>query len=109
MDFIQFNSQQISMPQFDSLTQAAIESLHVAAVVKTDDASQLAEARSVWQPDTWLLQRCWQTLAAAGCGVEALAVAALAEARQPLAPIHALLKVAQQVPNHPGLASLIES
>ncbi|MEZ4664301.1 MAG: hypothetical protein R2911_42765 [Caldilineaceae bacterium] len=96
------------MPQFDSLTQAAIESLHFAAAAKTDGAAQLAEARSVWQPDTWLLQRCWQMLAEAGCGVQALSVAALAEARQPLAPIHALLKVAQQAPDHPELIPLIE-
>lgn len=96
------------MPQFDSLAQAAIESLHVAATVKTDNTGQLAEARSVWQPDSWLLQRCWQTLAEAGCGVQALAVAALAEARQPLAPIHALLKVAQQAHSHSALAPLVE-
>ncbi|MEZ4707162.1 MAG: hypothetical protein R3A44_08155 [Caldilineaceae bacterium] len=95
------------MPQFDSLTQAAIESLHFAAAAKTDGAAHLAEARSVWQPDTWLLQRCWQLLAEAGCGVEALSVAALAEARQPLAPIHALLKVAQQASNRPDLVALI--
>ncbi|MCB0082600.1 MAG: hypothetical protein KDE47_16780 [Caldilineaceae bacterium] len=96
------------MPQFDSLTQAAIESLHFAAAAKTDGAGQLAEARSVWQPDTWLLQRCWQMLAEAGCGVQALSVAALAEARQPLSPIHALYKVAQQARNHPQVAPLVE-
>jgi hypothetical protein len=37
----------------------------------------VGEERSVYQPDTWLIQRCWEVLADAGAVQEALAVARL--------------------------------
>ena len=52
------------------------------------------EERNVWRPDTWLIQRCWEALAAAGQGAQALDVARLAAARNPLYTTHALYRTA---------------
>jgi hypothetical protein len=65
------------------------------------------EERVIWQPDSWLLQRCWQALADAGMGAAALLVAAQLEGRSPLARMQALYRLAQQTPAHPELRSLL--
>lgn len=79
-----------------SLAQFAIESLHAAATVQPEDATRITEARGVWQPDSWIIHRCWQVLADAGMVNEALTVASLAEMRHPLALFHALHTLVRQ-------------
>lgn len=81
-----------------SLAQFAIESLHAAATVRPEGGLRITEARGVWQPDSWIIQRCWQVLAEAGSGVDAMTVASLAAMRHPLAPARALYTLAKQ--NH---------
>ncbi len=89
-----------------SLAQAAIDLLHAAAGVTPDDPDATVEERNIWQPDFWLMQRCWQALADLGAGDEAMAVAALLELRHPLAPAQALYRVAQQTERFPALKQL---
>lgn len=88
-----------------SLTQFAIESLHAAATVRPEDSARITEARGVWQPDSWIIQRCWQVLAEAGNAVDAMAVASLAAMRHPLAPSHALYTLAKLRYTNPKLAA----
>lgn len=94
-------------PASISLAQAAIDALTQAAQVAPAQEALLVEERNVWQPDTWLLQRCWQALADAGAGEEALTVAAMAELRSPLAPFQVLYRVALQAESRPDLAPLV--
>ncbi|MEX1018200.1 MAG: hypothetical protein WDZ49_01000 [Litorilinea sp.] len=74
----------------------ALEFLEAAAAVEPDSDALVIEERAVWQPDSWLLQRCWHELAEAGAGAEALQVATLLEARNPLARVQALYQVARR-------------
>ncbi len=90
-----------------SLAQAAVDLLHAAAGVAPNDPEGTVEERNIWQPDFWLMQRCWQALADLGAGDEALAVAALLELRHPLAPVQALHRVAQQAERFPALQPLV--
>lgn len=78
-----------------------------AATAQPTDKALLVEERSVWQPGSWLIQRCWEALADVGAGEEALVVAALAQARQPLAPVQALHRLARQVVGRPLLTVLV--
>jgi hypothetical protein len=87
-----------------TLTQQAIDALKTAATVQP---IALVEERSVWQPGSWLIHRAWEALADAGAGEAALAVAALAQQRHPLAPVQALQRIARQVTQHPLLRVLV--
>lgn len=90
-----------------ALVQQAVDALRKAASIKQDEATLLAEERSAWRPNSWLIQRCWEMLVDAGAGEEALTVAAMAQARHPLAPLHALRRIAQQIEQRPHLALLV--
>lgn len=79
------------------LMQHVLTALRRAGQKPTDEQSTLIEERNVWQPNSWLIQRCWETLADAGADEEALQVARLLEARQPLAPLQALYRTTRQV------------
>lgn len=83
-------------PQLSPLLQAAKGALNAASAVRATEHSHFVEERNVWQPGSWLLQRCWETLAEIGVADEALAVARLAESRHPLAPLQALYRLARQ-------------
>lgn len=72
-----------------------------------DEQSALVEERNVWQPNSWLIQRCWETLADAGAGEEAIKVARLLEIRQPLAPLQALYRTARQREQNPAVIPLL--
>jgi hypothetical protein len=96
----------ISVAESSPLVQQAVAALHIAQTVKS---STLVEERSVWQPGSWLISRLWEALADAGAGHEALTVAALTHSRQPLAPLHALHRLAQQVHVRPLLAHLVNA
>lgn len=89
------------------LAERAIHCLQKAAQVDIEDPDVLVEERVTWQPDSWLLQRIWQTLADGGAGVEALIVAQMVEPRAPLARAQALYRLAQQSINRPELTDLV--
>lgn len=91
-----------------SLAQLAIESLHKAAQTAVSGGIAASADQTIWQPNSWLLQRCWQTLADTGASGEALAVASLAAPRRPLAPFRALYRVAKQTGSQPDLSHIIE-
>ncbi|MBX3014007.1 MAG: hypothetical protein KF832_20980 [Caldilineaceae bacterium] len=78
------------------LTEQALQALRQAAQVQTDEQTTQIEERNVWQPNSWLIQRCWEMLADQGANLEALQVARLLEARQPLAPLQALYRIASR-------------
>ncbi|MCL4860309.1 MAG: hypothetical protein KJZ93_12915 [Caldilineaceae bacterium] len=90
-----------------SLIQQAIAALNQASAVTLADGRALVEERNVWQPGSWLIQRCWEALADIGVGEAALNVARLAETRHPLAPVQALHRVAHHVHTHPLLLPLL--
>ncbi len=94
-------------PAPPALAQQAIQALAKAAMVQPGDTTKLVEERNVWQPNSWLIQRCWEVLVDAGAGEEALQVARLAQMRHPLAPLQALHRIAQQVAQRPQLAQLV--
>ena len=93
--------------QATSLAARAVELLQVAAGIAPDDPDTAVEERSVWQPDSWLMQRCWQALADQGAGEEALTAAALQAMRNPLATAQALYRVAQRAEEEPALRPLV--
>jgi len=95
------------MTSYVSLANFAIESLHAAASIQPNDAVRITEARGVWQPDSWIIHRCWQVLAEAGAGSEAMTIASMAEVRHPLAPFHALYTLAKQSKDSPQLLDLV--
>ena len=90
------------------LAQLALQTLTAASAVPVDEGALLVEERNIWQPESWLVQRCWETLADGGIGREVLEVAALMADRQPLAPLQALQRMAQQVATRPALLPLVE-
>lgn len=90
-----------------SLVQQALAALRQAAQTPADEQTMLIEERNVWQPNSWLIQRCWETLADGGAGAEALQVARLLERRQPLAPLQALYRTALQAASDAALTSLL--
>lgn len=85
------------------LVRHALRALRQAAQVQTDEQRTLIEERNVWQPTSWLIQRCWEMLAESGVGDEALQVARLLETRQPLAPLQALYQTARQLASGGGV------
>lgn len=89
-----------------ALVQHALELLSAAATNRQGASFQIEE-RAVYQPDSWLLQKCWEALADAGAGPEALTVARMAAPRQPLAPIQVLYRLSRQIERKLGLANLI--
>ncbi len=90
------------------LVMAAIGALRSAATVVPDEQTLLVEERNTWQPDSWLIQSCWSTLADAAMGSEALAVAKRLADRQPLAPLQALYQLACQLRQRPALGPLLQ-
>lgn len=98
------------VPQ-ESLAQTAIRCLNQAATHPADGSRTAPRyaAGNVGQPDSWLLNKCWQCLADAGYATETYSVAALAEIRQPLAPIKSLHRLAQQAYRSPPISSLVQS
>jgi len=91
-------------PALSMLAQQALT--RGAATRPPEDAIGLGE-RSVWRPDSWLLQNCWETLADAGAGSEALTVAKWAAMRQPVALQEALYRLAKQAGARPSLLPLV--
>lgn len=89
------------------LVQSALKALASAVTVQRDEKALFIEERSVWEPTSWLVQCCWEALAKAGAGDETLVVAHNAALRQPLAPLQALHRLAQQVEKRPVLAVLV--
>lgn len=77
------------------LSDRALAFLATAAQTQPQGDALVIEERAVWQPDSWLLQRCWHELAEYGAAQEALDIAALLEARNPLARVQALYRVAR--------------
>ncbi|MGL4651020.1 MAG: hypothetical protein ACRC1H_16545, partial [Caldilineaceae bacterium] len=92
-------------PALSTLAQQALA--RAAATKPPADALGLEE-RSVWRPDSWMLQNCWETLADAGIGSEALLVAKWAALRQPLALQEALYRLARQAGARTALLPLID-
>jgi Tfp pilus assembly protein PilF len=86
-----------------TLAADALEALRRAATARATQPETTVEKRHIWRPDTWLIRRCWLTLAEAGAARQAADVARLAENRQPLAPIQALHRLAELVPQRPDL------
>lgn len=80
-----------------SPTVRALEFLDASIRVRPDADALVIEERAVWQPDSWLLQRCWHELAEHGAARAALEVADLLEARNPLARVQALYQVARHI------------
>lgn len=96
-----------ALPADASLVERALATLRQAAQVQLDEQTILIEERNVWQPNSWLIQRCWETLADAGSASDALTVARLLEQRQPLAPLQALYRTAHQLRQTPALGPLL--
>lgn len=90
-----------------ALAPSAVAALHRAAAHRPGEDALVIEERSVWQPHSWLIQRCWEALAEAGAGPQALAVARLGAARQPAAPLQVILHLAQHAAERPDLQPLV--
>lgn len=88
-------------------TARALECLAAAATVKPDSEAIIIEERAVWQPDSWLLQRCWHELAETGAGAAALEIAGLLENRNPLTRVQALYLVARHARHAPDTLRLV--
>jgi len=96
-------------PTVDSpLIQAALAALHAGTTVILSEQALLVEERNTWQPESWLLQRCGETLADAGLGSEALTIANQLVARRPLARLQTLYRLAHQLAEKPALGPLIQ-
>ncbi len=78
------------------LGQQAIQALQAALHQQGTHPAVLREERSTRQPDSWLVERCWISLAQAGATEAALGLASLISHRQPLAVPKALLTLAEQ-------------
>ena len=94
-------------PPAPSLVDSAIAALNQAMRPAPEGETSIGEERSVFQPDTWLVQRCWEVLADAGAVQEALVAAQLSGARQPLAVHQCLHRLSQQIDRHWGLARAV--
>jgi hypothetical protein len=90
-----------------SLLAQAVAALSTATAIAPVERGVQVEERNVWQPGSWLIQRCWETLADLGAGQEALTVARLVQSRQPLAPLQALQRLARRATNRPLLTLLV--
>jgi hypothetical protein len=89
------------------LAQQAVNLLEQAARVQLENPDEVVEERAVWQPDSWLLQCCWQALADQNAGGAAMAVSIMLASRNPLAPLQALHRTAQRVAQRPELAMVV--
>ena len=89
------------------LAQRAMEFLQIAARTERDESEGAGDGRSIWEPDSWLMQRTWQELAEQGAVNEALTVASLQEMRNPLAPIQAIYRLAKRAADEPRLRSTV--
>ncbi len=87
-----------------ALVQAAIEALIIATQRQGEEGHPAALERAVFRPDSWLIQKCWETLADAGALSAALAVARMAATRYPLAPVQALYRLTACIDSRLGLA-----
>jgi len=87
-----------------TLVQTALEALIVATQHQSEEGQPAALERAVFRPDSWLIQKCWETLADAGALSAALAVAQMAELRHPLAPAQALYRLTARIDSRIGLA-----
>jgi hypothetical protein len=92
-----------------ALSVLAQQALTRAAATRPPEDALGFEERSVWRPDSWMLQSCWEALADAGAGSEAIAVAQWAAMRRPLALQEALYRLARQTGARPALLPSIES
>ena len=81
-----------------ALTDLAVRTLTHALASPGGMEALLKEERSIRQPDSWLVEQCWRTLAETGQADSALVLASLATPRQPLAVAETFLALAQ-VPN----------
>ena len=91
-----------------SLAQIAQETLAQAGSTRNTEDVPVAAERSVWRPDSWLIQNCWETLSDAAAGPEAISTAKLAAERQPLAIYESLYRLARQSSGKAPLARLVE-
>ena len=90
-----------------ALAPSAVAALDRAAERRPGEDALVVEERSVWQPHSWLIQRCWEALSEAGAGPQALGVARLGAARQPAAAMHAILRLAQHAAERPELRPVV--
>jgi hypothetical protein len=89
------------------LAGRAVDALIDAAQMPANRAA-IPDERAVYRPDSWLVQRCWETLADAGDAEAAAYVAALAADRQPTAQTQTLHRLALQIDRRIGLAAEVE-
>lgn len=78
-----------------SLTALAVRTLTHALASPGGMEALLKEERSIRQPDSWLVEQCWRTLAETGQADSALVLASLVTPRQPLAMAQTFLALAQ--------------
>lgn len=81
------------------LAALAVRTLTHALASPGGTEALLKEERSIRQPDSWLVEQCWRTLAETGEADSALVLASLVAPRQPLAVAETFLALAQA----PGL------
>ena len=81
------------------LVAAAVNALRRASQTPT-----LSNGRQVRQPDSWLLRRCWQALAAFGTPEATFAAAELTGSGEPLSLFRALPILAERAEGDVGLA-----
>ena len=96
----------LATPAGSMLAQQALAALAASTQAPVEEGT-IVEERSVYRPDSWLMQRCWEVLADAGATAECLRIAGLAASRQPLAPVQSLYRLARQLERHPELASAV--
>lgn len=89
------------------LVQSAIHALDAATEAQLDRRLLLREERNIRQPDSWLVERCWQTLADGGFGQAALEITDLIQSRGPQVMSQVLYQLAQQGNAHAELADLV--
>ena len=97
------------MTQRRSLTEYAVTALRTAAAQAPSGERFFLEERNIWRPDSWLMQRAWEELADIGAVDEALEVAALLVARNPLTVPHAMLRAARVAGDRPDVRDHILS
>ncbi len=79
----------------EALTTLAVRTLTHALASPGGMEALLKEERSIRQPDSWLVEQCWRTLAETGQADSALVLASLVTPRQPLAVAETFLALAQ--------------
>lgn len=92
-----------------ALSQGARKALQAALNAQDDQSRLLREERSIRQPDSWLVERCWMTLARAGAAESALVLASLTTHRQPLAMPTALRTLSASVQFETKTGDLVRS